>query len=347
MSRNIKKNPWLDFLRASAILAVLVYHVGQAWPIDRPWLDFYTNIGKLGVDLFFVLSGWLIGGLFWQERRKNGKVDLMRFWMRRWWRTIPPYAGALLLAWLAVWFFRHEHFDPGYLLFIQNYYHAMPFFLVSWSLCIEEHFYLFIPLIFFLIKDHPWVYLLTLLGLPLLFRYIEYTPESMGFGYLLTATHLHCDGLILGFAAAYTNIYHRVLFVKIRPVFLMIAPLALLFLILDLGGEFEYIFNPLLVAIVFLGLLVSIVHNPKNNVFGNRIFSSLARISYSIYLIHALVIHAFIKIIYPYINTNELFALVLQIIFILFAGWIFHLIFERTSLSMRERWVPKYVKRYQ
>jgi peptidoglycan/LPS O-acetylase OafA/YrhL len=107
----------------------------------------FVSIGKYGVDLFFVLSGWLIGNLYWREHARFGEVQLLRFWSRRWLRTIPPYLAALALSWLAVKLERREPFDWGYLLFIQNYYQRIPFFLVSWSLCIEEHFYLFVPLL--------------------------------------------------------------------------------------------------------------------------------------------------------------------------------------------------------
>lgn len=146
-----RRNPWLDLLRASAIMAVMAHHLGQEWPVHRAWLDGYTVMGAEGVDLFFVLSGWLIGGLFWKEMALSSRVRLFRFWARRWLRTVPPYAGGLLLAWIAVWVYRGEPFDPLYLVFMQNYHEQMPFFFVSWSLCIEEHFYLFIPAVFLLL----------------------------------------------------------------------------------------------------------------------------------------------------------------------------------------------------
>ncbi len=102
--------------------------------------------GQHGVDLFFVLSGWLIGGLYWREMKAFSGVGVLRFWVRRWMRTLPPYFAALLLSWLAVSAARAEPFDWRYLVFLQNYYERIPFFLVSWSLCIEEHFYLAAPI---------------------------------------------------------------------------------------------------------------------------------------------------------------------------------------------------------
>src|SRR5437867_2985585 len=118
----------LDLLRAVAILMVVAYHLIQTSPVRPPPTVRFWRAGEYGVDLFFVLSGWLIGGLYWKERARFGNVNLLRFWARRWLRTIPPYLAALAVAWLAVFFERRQPFDWGYLLFIQNYYPQMPYF---------------------------------------------------------------------------------------------------------------------------------------------------------------------------------------------------------------------------
>lgn len=101
-------------------------------PIPTPrWVTPVTAYGAYGVDLFFILSGWLIGGLYWRERASFGDVRIFQFWIRRWMRTIPPYLAALLMSWFAVKYVRNEPFDYGYLVFIQNYYEVIPFFLVD------------------------------------------------------------------------------------------------------------------------------------------------------------------------------------------------------------------------
>jgi peptidoglycan/LPS O-acetylase OafA/YrhL len=132
----------LDQLRSCAVLLVVAHHVVQMSPNPLPRINAIALYGRYGVDLFFILSGWLIGGLYWQELKTFGHVDTLRFWLRRWMRTLPPYFVALVFSWLAIYLAREEYFDSGYLVFIQNYYGRIPFFLVSWSLCIEEHFYL-------------------------------------------------------------------------------------------------------------------------------------------------------------------------------------------------------------
>ena len=343
MSTLSARDPWLDLLRAAAILLVLLHHVVQEWPVVRPWLYPYTGMGAKGVDLFFVLSGWLIGGLFWQERRRSGSVDLGRFWARRWLRTVPPYLGGLALAWMAVWIYRREPFDFGYLLFLQNYYPVMPFFFVSWSLCVEEHFYLFLPLFFYYLKRRLGLILAMIVFLPTVLRLMEYPIESRGFGYADTASHLRADGLLLGFAAVYMSVYHGAWFERLRPAMLAAALCALGLLALDLGPRWGFVLDPLLVAMMFLGLLVALVGRKGGQWFRMRAIAWVAGISYSIYLTHALVIHAFLLGIFPRLAIGEVFALVLIIGLILAAGWVFHFIFERSALVVRERFVPTVV----
>ena len=135
----------LDTLRASAILLVVIYHSTQIFASELPWLWQITQAGFLGVDLFFALSGYLIGSLFFMEKNTTGRVDIRRFIFRRISRTVPPYLIALAASYLAVYLYRGEPFDLGYLVFAQNYYREIPFFLISWSLCVEEHFYLVLP----------------------------------------------------------------------------------------------------------------------------------------------------------------------------------------------------------
>jgi peptidoglycan/LPS O-acetylase OafA/YrhL len=148
--------PYLDGLRAVAILGVLVYH------LDRAWLPG----GYLGVDLFFVLSGYLITMLLLGEHARTGRIDLPAFWSRRIRRLLP--ALLVMLVVLAVlinvggdllargqargdllatlfYFANWQFIAEG-----QSYFNQ---FVASspdrhtWSLAIEEQFYLAWPLV--------------------------------------------------------------------------------------------------------------------------------------------------------------------------------------------------------
>lgn len=130
----------LDVVRASAVLLVVFSHM-------IPGVD---ALGMAGVELFFVLSGYLVGGLFLRailQPADSPGIILWRFWRRRWARTIPNYA-LFFMVWLAV--------KPpigmsvpevmAYAVFLQNLIHPIGrFFMISWSLAIEEWFYLVLP----------------------------------------------------------------------------------------------------------------------------------------------------------------------------------------------------------
>ena len=77
---------------------VVVYHTVQMSPVPLASSARVTSYGQYGADLFFVLSGWLIGGLYWREMNTFGGVDTLRFRLRRWMRTLPPYFGALVVS---------------------------------------------------------------------------------------------------------------------------------------------------------------------------------------------------------------------------------------------------------
>lgn len=148
--------PALDGLRGIAVLAVLAYHGGVT----------QAQGGFLGVDVFFVLSGFLITALLVQEWRQNGRIDIRAFWKRRIKRLMP--ALLLLSIAMVVWLFLIAEPDQrsslrldifatlGYVAnwrFIssgQSYFaqFADPSPLRhTWSLAVEEQWYLVWPLI--------------------------------------------------------------------------------------------------------------------------------------------------------------------------------------------------------
>lgn len=139
----------LDAVRASAIALVLISHYGVFVPAWHGYTPRYSIavLGTLGVDLFFVLSGFLIGRLLIDVvQRAPSFANLRIFLVRRWMRTLPLYIVWLFVSLIvtppsdgfASHFFR-------YLVFMQNLAWPMPnsnWFAVSWSLAVEEWFYL-------------------------------------------------------------------------------------------------------------------------------------------------------------------------------------------------------------
>jgi peptidoglycan/LPS O-acetylase OafA/YrhL len=138
----------LDLLRALAILLVLVAHASFMFlPLTRA-LEGWWMLGHLGVELFFVLSGFLIGGIL-ATQAGSARFRVDRFWWRRWLRTLPNYYLFLLLnVAIARWIDGSWPHAAAYAVFLQNFAWPQPiFFIESWSLSVEEIFYLLAPLL--------------------------------------------------------------------------------------------------------------------------------------------------------------------------------------------------------
>ncbi|MHB1775048.1 MAG: acyltransferase family protein [Acidimicrobiales bacterium] len=148
--------PGLDGVRAFAVLAVMAYHNGFSWAPG----------GYYGVDAFFVLSGYLITTLLVEEWRAAGTIALGRFWARRARRLLPALFVLVGVVGLVAWVWPRVLGTPmllgdslATLFYSSNWYllagHAGYFtaaaqpspFLHTWSLAIEEQFYLVWPLV--------------------------------------------------------------------------------------------------------------------------------------------------------------------------------------------------------
>ena len=335
----------LDLLRAAAILLVVAHHLPQRWPVPHPALLRFTGWGAAGVDLFFVLSGWLIGGLFWREHALFGDVQLGRFVCRRALRTMPPYFAALALAYGGVAWSRHEPFDWHYLFFLQNYRPELPYFRVSWSLCIEEHFYLLMPLVCLGLwrwARRPEIWLLALALVPAACRAWAWRPESTaGFGYYGTATHLRCEGLVLGVWASFVRVHRPGLWAAWRgraPYGLAGALLALA--ALGLGPPpLEYALRTLLLAVAGVSLLTCVVERPPVLGSDSRVVFWVATASYSVYLTHLPALETGLRFM-GRLPASERLWLCLDLAAVALLGGAFYWLVEIPSLNLRHRWMP-------
>lgn len=146
--RNEHYFPALDGLRAISILLVLTAH--------SPVTPLHALNGYTGVTIFFVISGFLITTLLLREEQRSGRADLIGFYIRRVFRLLPLYLIALALFSLGVVLGLGE--NPGnygqrLILFLtfSNEFATPGTFGHSWSLAVEEKFYIFWPLIAFAI----------------------------------------------------------------------------------------------------------------------------------------------------------------------------------------------------
>lgn len=330
----------LDLLRATAIVVVLVHHISQFLTGMPVFWQKTAALGAFGVDLFFVLSGWLIGGIYFREHQAMGRVQLARFWGRRWLRTMPPYYVVLLLSWLAVYVSRQQAFDTNFLFFLQNYSPIPRFFLVSWSLCIEEHFYIFLPLVLYVGLRFNAVIptCIALIISSLLMRLQVDTASFPAFGYSLTATHLRLDGLSLGVLCAYVCYVRPVLWSPFSSTIIWLGypagVSALLLYFLD--SPLMYSVGILALSLFFTGLLCQSVNAPDWSVSRLRIVWAIAVSSYSVYLTHALAIHLTRR----YIADAGIAFIGGSLLLTAGIGFVFYTAVEGTAKQVRDRLLP-------
>ncbi|MGN6544231.1 MAG: acyltransferase family protein [Aureliella sp.] len=341
----------LDLLRAIAIVAVLVYHLAIMWPVHDATIHSFASLGKYGVTLFFVLSGWLIGGIYWREHRAAGRVKLGNFWMRRWLRTVPPYLLGMSLAYADLFYGRGDPFDYRYLLFLQNYEPSMPFYMISWSLCVEEHFYLLLPLIGILCAKLPvrWAAaaVWSLPAVSPLLRVLDPNVDlQASFGYSHTATHLVSEGLALGVAAAFTRHYFPEQWAAMQKwASYLAAPGLVAFLSLPWWDEAaEFYVGQSLVAGCALVWLAACVEREPLPLAANRLTYAIAVASYSLYLTHTLAILIASRFAVPTGSSpGDPLALICRLAMIALAGSAFYLFVERPAIQFRD-YVSQWLK---
>jgi peptidoglycan/LPS O-acetylase OafA/YrhL len=150
----------LDILRALAVLLVIGRHMplpegeaAGAWPAPLlTLLGWWHKIGWVGVDLFFVLSGYLVSGLLFREYAECGTCNVKRFLVRRGFKIYPAFY-TFLAATLVLRLFTGKTATTtqlaGEVFFLQNYLGAA--WNHTWSLAVEEHFYLLLAGLFVLL----------------------------------------------------------------------------------------------------------------------------------------------------------------------------------------------------
>lgn len=282
--------PALDGLRGVAVALVMVRHLGQ--PVG-------VGGGTVGVGMFFALSGFLITTLLIEERGSTGRVHLPHFWLRRACRLLP--ALAVVLAAVVVWFGVVEHQSykgPAALaaLYAGNWAQigGRPFGVLShtWTLAVEEHFYLVWPLLFVALAPLRWrraaAVTLGVASAATLLRLALFAagaaPDRLQMG-----TDTRLDGLLLGCAAAFF-VFHRRPRVTLPVAGAALAALAALVavppyhsLMLTAG----YVVIPV-AALLVIGHVVGPGGSPSplTAALAWRPLAGMGRISYGLYLWH-------------------------------------------------------------
>jgi len=173
----------------------------------------------MGVDLFFVLSGFLVSGLLFREHQRTGDLNLRRFFWRRGLKIYPAFWVFLIVTLVGAILSGEPLKRAGWLgevLFLQNYLGGR--WGHTWSLAVEEHFYILMPLGLLAAKRHfskahdpfarlPWAVLLLAAAL-LVARIINASLAPFTIQGHFIPTHLRLDSLLFGVLLSYWYHYH-------------------------------------------------------------------------------------------------------------------------------------------
>lgn len=292
--------PRLDFLRMVSAAIVVFYHSGyEAIPAG------------FGVLTFFVISGFLITHLLIREKEATGTIAFRNFYIRRSLRIFPPFYVYWIIA-IAALTLRHTKIIWPQaicaLLYVNNYYqglHGYPSSLFShtWSLGVEEQFYLLWPAAFVLLRNRlPTLAKGLLFVIPALWIYRSFLYfHGASDPYIYTSFETRIDAILVGCLFAillHINAVPRLMEQLRRPRYL---PLTLGALALSVfgGGPLGYAYrdvvgfaiDPLLLII----LILQLIETGQADWMDTRLIVYLGGISYSTYLYQQLVIPAVTK----------------------------------------------------
>jgi peptidoglycan/LPS O-acetylase OafA/YrhL len=310
-----RRIPELDGLRGLAILLVILWHYA-AVPLTTSTTSPGIYAARLlrlswsGVDLFFVLSGFLIGGILLDHRDSPRYFRV--FYVRRACRILPLYAAWLLLFFCLPRLFPAAAQASGisdlfarplpswsYLTFTQNFVMAgrgdfgAAWLAPTWSLAIEEHFYLVLPLAirFLPLRSIPPVFIGA--GLAGLLARLAAGPERYFAVYVLTP--LHFDSLIGGMLCAFAlrePTYRQYLLRARRPLYGLVLVVFAVLLSLSLFRHYGFEGSPYLfsiLAVFYSAILILAVtegRGPVAWITRRRWLRELGIVAYAVYLSH-------------------------------------------------------------
>ncbi|HZE25283.1 MAG TPA: acyltransferase [Blattabacteriaceae bacterium] len=356
------REPGLDLMRAVAILWVMLWHMHFAL---RPGIwSGPGRYGWMGVDLFFVLSGYLIGSQLLRPYTRGGRPSIGGFYMRRAFRVLPAYLTVLLFYFAIPGFREAPGLSPAwqFLTFTENfridYLHDQAFSHV-WSLCVEEHFYLVLPVLILLLMRRPnfgkaLVMVLGILCFGIGIRAYIYLhqiaifprdDDAFALAYverIYYPTHTRLDGLLVGVTLAAIKTFRPAWWQRAMShgYLLLVGGLALcagaVWLFNDrLSFSASVVGFPLLA--VGLGLLIASSIAPSSPLSRVRGFGLIAALAYSAYLTHKEIIH-FLRSHSPrLVEGRGWLALVAYFGFSFLAAFVLYMAVERPFLGLRER----------
>ena len=354
----------LDHLRALAIVLVFFFHYYIISGGRPEWLPAVASFGWVGVDLFFVLSGFLISSQLFQQINSTDNISLSVFFLKRLFRIVPAFLFTVGLYFAFPAFREKEALPPlwKFLSFTQNFGLNLKdygTFSHAWSLCVEEHFYLLLPLIlYFLLRfkrfSHSYWLLLLFFVAGFAVRQFSfdqlYLPHAEDdnnwlywYKFIYYPTYNRLDGLLAGVAIAAMREFRPRLWDKIAAwgnwhiVVGLLILTAAYFLFQDPQSFPASVFGYPVIAIGFAFVTMGAI-SPGCFLYRwhSRATAWIATLSYALYLTHKGVIH-FTQVSLRNWPINDHVILLLCLISSSLFAYLVHLAIEKPFMKMRHK----------
>jgi peptidoglycan/LPS O-acetylase OafA/YrhL len=343
----------LDLVRSVAVMLVMFSHAGYHFICGYRY-------GTLAIEYFFVMSGFLVGEMLIREFHNGSSPKiLVNFWIKRWFRTLPLYYLILFIKIIFTTPFVGFKVWP-YLFFLQNNIGGVKFFGVSWTLVIEEWFYLIMPLVIFLFfrkgidKKKFIIFSILVIVVENILRIIYVETKDVPLNGLVGNFPFRFDSFMIGVLIAFIKVDYKRVFDYLAKtssfiVILLISIIYVIILAKSEGGDITSKVYWIRTIGFSLTSIILALHMPflNNSTFLNNINDTnwikkgltwLSLLSYPMYLIHMDMIR-FVK--YDLRITEEWFRLLLTLIIVVILSYFLIIFFHQPVTNARKKFLIK------
>ncbi len=345
----------INGLRAIAVLAVIFYHA----EFDIFGRDDWFDAGFIGVDIFFIISGYLITRIILNELAASGRFNFWRFYEKRARRILPMLFVVMLASFPLAWqrlfsidFIEYSQSIIASLLFVSNFFFyfsttdygaadsLLKPFLHTWSLAVEEQFYIILPIILLLLyKFTRGSLLFVLLALFILSLSSAYLMGQLNPSFNFYFTFSRFWELLAGALIAYHELKHEAikhkLFNQLMPL-LGLAMIIYAIFALDIGVTHPNFLTLIPIIGTMLILLFGGQHDIISKALQLKPFTFIGLISYSAYLWH-FPIFAFARInAVDFTNHDKIICLALTFLLSVLSYFVIEQPFRKSDIIPRK-----------
>jgi peptidoglycan/LPS O-acetylase OafA/YrhL len=351
----MKRSFGIDLVRTVAILIVMLRHYGLLGGF---------NFGIYAIEFLFVVSGYLIGQILIKSFYSVESISFSSvklFMMRRWFRILPMYYLAILIKFI---FFPEVGKNIiFYLLFLQNNFYGISFFPETWSLVIDEWFYLGTPILLYMFmkfisfnKKHILIYLCIIIVIINILRWFWVVKTNIPWTGVNSNIVLHQDTLLIGVILAYIKQHFKSIFdiLNTKRLYYFGALLFSIFIYFIFLIRWpndrvdDFILSRTItfsIGALIIAMMLPYIENRiqpikiKKLSFVNKIVTLGSKYSYALYLFHGM---SLISVHYIFdhklnITISAIIALLLSI----FISYLLYEFVEKKFLILRDRYYPE------